>query len=65
MAPDFIEQESGLIVNSFDPKIIAEHFNKMLSKHNLIIQKIKRNKILMADWKRVANYILIMFILKY
>lgn len=56
MAPDFIDQESGLIVNSFDPKIIAEHFNKMLIKHNPNFSKnSKRNKILKADWKRVAN----------
>ena len=56
MAPDFINKDSGLIVNSFDPKIIAEHFNKMLSKHNSCYSKnSKRNKILKADWKRVAN----------
>ena len=56
MAPDFIDQESGLIVNSFDPKIIAEHFNKILSKHNPNYSKnSKRNKILMADWKKVAK----------
>lgn len=56
MAPDFINKESGLIVNSFDPKIIAEHFYKMLSKHNPNYSKsVKRKKILMADWKKVAK----------
>ena len=56
MAPDFINKDSGLIVNSFDPKIIAEHFNKMLSKHNSCYSKsIKRKNILMADWNKVAK----------
>ena len=56
MAPDFIDQESGLIVNSFDPKIIAEHFYKILSKHNPNNStNSKRNKILNADWNKVAK----------
>ena len=56
MASDFIDQQSGLIVNSFDPKVIAKQFNKILSNHKPNSSKInKKNKIFMADWKRVAN----------
>ena len=52
---DFIDQQSGLIINSLDPKVIAEQFNKMLSNQSDYSKITKRNKIFMADWKRVAN----------
>ena len=45
MAPDFINKDSGLIVNSFDPKIVQNILIKCWVSIILVIQKVLKEKI--------------------
>ena len=57
MAPDFIKsKEIGIVVNTFDPKLIAKKFKNFINESYSINRKKNINNVIMkADWNIVSK----------